>query len=207
MQFETGAVRSNEANDVAYYLISPIGLSRLAKQYSIAYSELNDEKIHLGLCRAHIYNYLAGYRDRDYLAIALYHLCEAIQIEATGSGTLSLDTEELTRYDRISPFAMDRIAKRYRLGELKYGAYNMEKGMPIHDLLNHVLRHINMHLANQEDEPGDDNLGGSAWGLLTSMHSEEMWPTLNVGHLRGPNCTLTPEIEEKLLEFRASKQQ
>lgn len=203
MQFDTGAVRSNDADDVAYYLISPIGLRRLAIIYSDHEDvcNFNDEKLCLALCRECINIYLSGDRYRDHLAIALYYLCEAMHISAMGKGTEPLTGyQDIRRYDRISPFALDRIAKRYRMGEIKYGAYNMEKGMPIHDLLNHALRHINMHLANQEDEPGDDNLGGSAWGLLTAMHSEQMWPKLNIGHLRGLDCTLTPEILAKLEE-------
>jgi hypothetical protein len=216
LEFNTGAVRSNDAENEAWYLISPIAWKRLALAYGQLcideFAVYNDLRINLSECIREIRDYLAGSRSEvDPLARALMYLCEALQIEETESPTPIYPTplEYIdfiqTRYDAISPVGLRRIAERYRLGEKKYSAYNCEKGFPVHDLLNHAIRHIQMHLAGNVDEPGDDNLGGVAWGLCMAMHSEEMWPELNRGYLRGPNCSMTPDIEEKIEEWRKLK--
>ena len=74
-------------------------------------------------------------------------------------------------------------------------------GMPISDLLNHVLKHIYDYLAGSRAE---DDLAHAAWGLMTAMHSQEKWPHLNTD-LRGPNCELTPEQRAKIAEANAQR--
>lgn len=103
----------------------------------------------------------------------------------------SSDAEE-TRYDLISPIGLEAVAKTCAEGAAKYGDYNWEKGMPVHDLLNHALRHINRYLAGDRSEP---HLPHAAWGLLAAIHSEALWPHLNAGQLRGPGCAAPVEAE------------
>lgn len=94
------------------------------------------------------------------------------------------------RYDLISPKGLKRLAATYHEGAVKYAALNWELGMPIHDLLNHSIKHEFTYL---EGDRAEDHLAHAAWGLLAAIHSEEMWPDLNRPHLRGPGCTLTQE--------------
>lgn len=103
---------------------------------------------------------------------------------ATGA-VRSIDAES-TRFDLISPIGLEEVAKTYAEGAAKYSDFNWEKGMPVHDLLNHAIRHIYKFLGGDRSEP---HLAHAAWGLLASIHSYHAWPHLNEPHLRGPNCT------------------
>lgn len=98
------------------------------------------------------------------------------------------DAEE-TRYDLVSPIGLEAVARTCAEGAAKYGDWNWEKGMPVHDLLNHAIRHIYRYLAGDRSEP---HLPHAAWGLLAAIHSDELWPHLNEHTLRGPGCK-TPE--------------
>lgn len=104
-------------------------------------------------------------------------------------------------YHLISPIGLRRLAETYRKGSVKYGDLNCEMGMPISDLLNHVLKHIYDYLGGSRAE---DDLSHAAWGLIMAMHSEEKWPHLNTD-LRGPNCELTQEQRSKIAEANAQR--
>lgn len=92
------------------------------------------------------------------------------------SGAVRSSDADNERWDLISPIGLKRVAEAYSEGAKKYGEYNWEKGMPINDLLNHALRHIYLYLGGDNTE---DHLAHAAWGLLASMHSEELWYELN----------------------------
>lgn len=102
------------------------------------------------------------------------------------------------RYDLITPIGLRRLAKRHQLGTDKgYADFNWERGMPVHDLLNHAVKHIMDFLEGDTVDP--DNLAGAAWNLMAAMHSQEKWPELNEGHLRKPGCNppLPPAVPAK----------
>jgi hypothetical protein len=107
------------------------------------------------------------------------------------TGAIRSNDAESARYDLITPIGLRRLAERYALGSKKYGDFNWEKGMPINDLLNHALSHINQFLSGDRS---DDHLAGAAWGLMASMHSQEQWPELNT-NLRQPNNRLPLSIK------------
>jgi hypothetical protein len=99
------------------------------------------------------------------------------------------------RYDLITPIGLRRVAATYAEGAGKYAEHNWELGMPIHDLLNHVCKHIYDYLSGDRTE---DHLAHGAWGMLAAIHSEEKWPHLNEHHMRGPGCTLTEAMKQEL---------
>lgn len=102
-----------------------------------------------------------------------------------GTGAVrSSDVEEF-RYDLVSPIGLREVARACAEGASKYGDWNWEKGMPVHDLLNHVLAHVYQFLGGDRSEP---HLGHAAWGLLAAIHSHELWPELNAGTLRREGC-------------------
>lgn len=101
------------------------------------------------------------------------------------TGAIRSSDAESTRYDLISPIGLEAVARTCAEGAEKYSDYNWERGMPVHDLLNHALRHIYRYLAGDRSE---DHLPHAAWGLLAAIHSEALWPELNEGTLRGPGC-------------------
>lgn len=102
------------------------------------------------------------------------------------TGAVRSSDAEATRYDLISPIGLDAVARTCAEGAAKYSDFNWEAGMPVHDLLNHALRHIYRYLSGDRSE---DHLPHAAWGLLAAIHSEALWPHLNEGTLRGPGCT------------------
>lgn len=102
------------------------------------------------------------------------------------TGAVRSSDAEATRYDLVTPIGLRRVAEAYAEGARKYSAHNCEKGMPIHDLLNHAIRHAYLYLSGDRSE---DHLGHAAWGFMMACHSEELWPDLNEGTLRGPGCT------------------
>lgn len=87
--FESGAVRSGDAADVRYDLISPIGLRRVAKtckEGEEKYSAFNWEKgmpiwSLLNHAIRHIFAYLAGDRTEDHLGHAAWGLLAACHSE------------------------------------------------------------------------------------------------------------------------------
>jgi hypothetical protein len=89
------------------------------------------------------------------------------------------------RYDLISPIGLRQLAETCHEGAEKYSDFNWEKGMPVHDLLNHAVAHIYAYLSGDRSEP---HLAHGAWNLFAAMHSEELWPELNKGNLREPGC-------------------
>ena len=102
-----------------------------------------------------------------------------------GTGAVRSDTFEEFRYDLISPIGLREVARTCAEGAQKYSDYNWEKGMPVHDLLNHAIAHCYAFLSGDRSEP---HLGHAAWNLLAAIHSHELWHELNEGHLRGPGC-------------------
>jgi hypothetical protein len=100
------------------------------------------------------------------------------------TGAVRSSDAEATRYDLISPIGLEAVARACAEGAAKYSDYNWERGMPVHDLLNHALRHVYRYLGGDRNE---DHLGHAAWGLLAAIHSEALWPELNAGTLRGPD--------------------
>jgi len=97
------------------------------------------------------------------------------------------------RYDLISPVGLRRLAATCAEGAAKYDDFNWEKGMPVSDLLNHGIRHVYLYLSGDRSE---DHLAHAAWNLFGAMHSEELWPELNEGKLRGEGCR--PPSDQKV---------
>ncbi len=113
-------------------------------------------------------------------------------MKTTNGGTVTYTTgavrssdAEATRYDLISPIGLEAVARTCAEGAEKYSDFNWEAGMPVNDLLNHAIRHVYRYLAGDRSE---DHLPHAAWGLLAAIHSEQLWPHLNAGTLRGPGC-------------------
>lgn len=112
---------------------------------------------------------------------------------ATGA-VRSADANGL-RFDLIHPLGQIALARTLAEGATKYADMNWEQGFPVHDLLNHVHRHLCLYEAGDRSEP---HLAHALCGLHFAVVSDALWPELNESHLRGPGCTLTPEIKARL---------
>lgn len=58
---------------------------------------------------------------------------------------------------------MERLAKVYEAGAVKYGDHNWQKGQPLSRFLDSALRHINKSAQGYEDE---DHLFQAVWNLI-----------------------------------------
>jgi hypothetical protein len=87
--FATGSVRSSDADGVAYHLISPVGLRRLAetcREGAVKYGDYNWERGQpvgeiMNHAIRHCYLYLDGDRSEDHLAHAAWGLFAAMHME------------------------------------------------------------------------------------------------------------------------------
>lgn len=80
------------------------------------------------------------------------------------------------RYDLISPFALDRLAKVYERGGINRGDRNWEGGIPYSRLLCSAMRHTFQYLRGWRDE---DHLAQACWNLFAIMHFEALRPDLD----------------------------
>lgn len=101
------------------------------------------------------------------------------------TGAVRSADRQNVRYDLISPIGLRRVAETCNEGAVKYDDFNWEKGMPVHDLLNHAIAHCYLYLSGDDSE---DHLGHAAWNLLAACHSQELWPHLNNGNRRKAGC-------------------
>lgn len=115
------------------------------------------------------------------------------------TGATRSSDAEATRFDLISPIALDAWARTCAEGARKYGDHNWEKGIPAHDLLNHAIRHIYLFL---EGDQSENHLAHALWNIGGAIHSLALWPDLNNGTLRRPGCR--PPIHNAL-EPRSGK--
>lgn len=71
----------------------------------------------------------------------------------------------------ISPIAIERLAKHFENGAMKYGDNNWQKGIAVKRFLESGNRHINKYFLGNRDE---DHLIAAAWNYITAAHTEEM---------------------------------
>lgn len=109
-KFETGAVRSGDANTVMYQLISPIGMRRLAETMKEGFDKYGAYNWERGMpigdilnhALRHIFIYLSGDRSEDHLAHASWNLFAAMHMEEThpdlnhGLRPVKVNTEPMT---------------------------------------------------------------------------------------------------------------
>lgn len=93
-----------------------------------------------------------------------------------------------TRFDLISPVALQALAETYAEGAAKYGDNNWLQGIPTSDLLNHALRHLNMWQQGDTSEP---HLAHAAWNILAMIHFEKTRPELVVRPYANKPCQET----------------
>jgi hypothetical protein len=75
------------------------------------------------------------------------------------------------RYDLVSPFSLNRLARVLELGASKYGDRNWEKGQPLSRYIDSAIRHIMRRMEGRTDE---DHAGCAMWNLHAFIHTEEM---------------------------------
>jgi hypothetical protein len=74
------------------------------------------------------------------------------------------------RYDLLPPEAIDRLAKHYENGAKKYADRNWEKGLPLANLFDSMLRHAFKLLAGETDE---DHAAAVMWNVAGFITTAE----------------------------------
>lgn len=86
------------------------------------------------------------------------------------TGAVRSGDAEATRYDLVPLAGWKRVAEAAKFGSKKYSPHNWLKGMPVSDLLNHALAHIQQYLAGDQSE---DHLGHAAWNVMAACEMEQ----------------------------------
>lgn len=94
-----------------------------------------------------------------------------IPMEKFETGSVRDQGEGKGSYELISPYAIDRLAKRLEYGKDHYGVRNWEKGQPFGRVLQSTLRHLNQYLMGKTNE---DHLGAAFTNIMFLIHFEEM---------------------------------
>lgn len=191
----TGAVRSKDADNVRYDLITPEGINIaraeavgwsflvVSKRKQLSPGRLADE------ARSNLYESLSGLPSAEFqrmLGRAFMELAWADKMVRSGlSAADVIAYMDDTKNPEIPSTAYDAVARACHEGATRYGDWNWEKGFSVNSLLNHALKHISDWLGGDRTE---DHLGHAMWNVLAAIHSYILWPHLNAGRLREPGC-------------------
>jgi hypothetical protein len=92
-----------------------------------------------------------------------------------GSGAVRDMHEGKGRYDLLPMCVIDRLAKHYEAGALKYSDRNWEKGIPAHSFADSAMRHFTKYMDDQNDE---DHLIAAIWNLCGLAWTEVKRPEM-----------------------------
>ena len=80
------------------------------------------------------------------------------------------------RMDLLPWNAIMEVSKHCENGAIKYGEHNVDKGIPVHSLMDSGIRHAAKHMAGYDDEP---HLLAACWNLLWALEMTITHPELN----------------------------
>lgn len=80
------------------------------------------------------------------------------------------------RMDLLPWRAILAVSRHCEKGALKYGERNIDKGAPLHSLLDSGARHLAKVMIRQEDE---DHLVAAVWNLLWALEQRKTHPELD----------------------------
>jgi hypothetical protein len=96
-----------------------------------------------------------------------------------GNGATRSKDADGERYDLISPFALQRVAKIMSEGALTHGPSNWRLGIPIDMTLNHLERHLQLWKMERwtgEKIGPDDHISKVIWGAMAIAHYIDAGP-------------------------------
>lgn len=80
------------------------------------------------------------------------------------------------RMDLLPWYGIMEVSKHCEEGALKYGEHNVDKGIPLHSLLDSAARHLSKYMVGMDDE---DHLRAACWNLLWALNQRETHPELD----------------------------
>ena len=79
------------------------------------------------------------------------------------------------RMDLLPWYGIMEVSKHCEEGALKYGEHNVDKGIPLHSLLDSASRHLAKYMVGMDDE---DHLRAACWNLLWALNQRVTHPEL-----------------------------
>ena len=86
-----------------------------------------------------------------------------------------LHGEDKGRFDLLPWNAIWEVAKHCQNGASKYGEHNVDKGIPVHSLLDSGIRHTAKYIIGMEDEP---HLTAACWNFLWALEMKLTRPDM-----------------------------
>lgn len=80
------------------------------------------------------------------------------------------------RMDLLPWYGIMEVSKHCEEGAMKYGEHNVDKGIPLHSLLDSASRHLAKYMAGMDDE---DHLRAACWNLLWALNQRVTHPELD----------------------------
>ena len=80
------------------------------------------------------------------------------------------------RMDLLPWYGIMEVSKHCEEGALKYGEHNVDKGIPLHSLLDSAARHLAKYMVGMDDE---DHLCAACWNLLWALNQRQTHPELD----------------------------
>lgn len=80
------------------------------------------------------------------------------------------------RMDLLPWYGIMEVSKHCEESALKYGEHNVDKGIPLHSLLDSASRHLAKYMVGMDDE---DHLRAACWNLLWALNQRVMHPELD----------------------------
>ena len=80
------------------------------------------------------------------------------------------------RMDLLPWYGIIEVSKHCEEGALKYGEHNVDKGIPLHSLLDSASRHLAKYMVGMDDE---DHLRAACWNLLWALNQRVTHPELD----------------------------
>jgi hypothetical protein len=97
------------------------------------------------------------------------------------------------RMDLLPWHAIIEVAQHCEEGALKYGERNVDKGIPLHSLLDSGARHLAKVMLGQDDE---DHLRAACWNLLWALEQRTTHPELNDLPWAAPRAATHQDLQE-----------
>lgn len=144
--FQTGAHRDTNSGKGRFDLMPALAMSRVVGAYW-GVNRIHEPDTDAALDYA--FTGLSGNQARDYLALA----CAEVVVLMGGWAP-----------------AMERLAKLYERGAVKYDARNWEKGIPVARMFESGLRHLCQAVGGLQDE---DHYAGFLFNFVGIMEYEE----------------------------------
>lgn len=79
------------------------------------------------------------------------------------------------RMDLLPWHAIIEVSKHCEAGARKYGEHNVDRGIPVHSLMDSGLRHAAKHLTGEKDER---HLVAACWNFLWALEMELTRPDM-----------------------------